>query len=168
MTNIVLFYNHQSPDYLGRWLSEIREYDHKQLEYCHDYIQVLFPNRLRSFFTPEAPILDDETESAFRESPQLQANLLRSLELMLDFYGFRSEPDGVIRPGPNFHQQAMNWLSPYNHNYLRITRILHCLMALGLSDHALQFHSCLCTHLYDYASEIGSQTMSYWNDVVQR
>src|SRR5437763_1771053 len=38
MSTIVDFYREQSPDYLGRTLREIRQWDHGRLEGIHDYI----------------------------------------------------------------------------------------------------------------------------------
>ena len=93
MSRIVAFYRHEAPDYLGRTLREIWQWDHDWLEDMHNYIQVLFPNRERSGVTPRAPVLDDEAVTAFRQDAELRANLARSHDLMLDFYGLKYLPE---------------------------------------------------------------------------
>lgn len=58
-----------------------------ELESTHDYIQWLFPLSSVSSASLEAPILDANAITEFRGSEKLRANLIRSLRVMLAFYG---------------------------------------------------------------------------------
>lgn len=45
--------------------------------------------------------------------------------------------------GPNYLRQAQNWVRRYDHNHLRITRIIRSLRVLGLEQEAqVFFHAC--------------------------
>ncbi|HEY6287985.1 MAG TPA: opioid growth factor receptor-related protein, partial [Nitrospiraceae bacterium] len=57
------------------------------LERTHDYIQWLFPLPERSSANPDAPLLSLADIRAFGESEELRSNLVRSLVVMLRFYG---------------------------------------------------------------------------------
>ncbi len=136
---LVGFYSGAIPDAQGRRLAVIQSWGFDELEHTHDYIQWLFPLRERSPVNPSAPILDSEVIAAFRSRRDLQDALLRSLETMLRFYGFKldcSDDHPNVRCSEQFDARAANWMTPGNHNHLRITRILICLRTLGFSSHA--------------------------------
>lgn len=89
---------------------------------------------------------------------------------MLEFYGFEfggddARPEVLDARGPAAQTRA--WLTPGNHNMLRITRVLRCLTLLGLTAHAHAFLAAL-ERLYGAgaASAIGPVTMHYWPDAV--
>lgn len=165
MSRIVAFYREESPDYLGRRLRDIWAWEDARLEERHNYIQVLFPNRDPSMFNAHAPLLDEGTIAAFQDDPQLRANLARSLDRILSFYGLAYHPETQeVLPTPQFPEQAANWLTPYNHNFLRITRILKCLMALGLPERAHAFLRCLEQIYEQYSEVIGEESLAYWQE----
>ncbi len=161
MSRIVSFYLGQAPDDHGRTIDQIWACRPGQLEVTHDYIQVLFPSRRPSQFHP-APLLDDETERAFRENPDLRERLLKSLDLMLGFYGLRREGAEVVEAA-DFRDRAANWLTPSNHNFLRITRILLCLKVLGLPEWATAFFRRLEAIYRQNASVVGEKTYRFWH-----
>lgn len=167
MSWLVGFYRGTEPDYLGRWLQEIWTWDHERLEMVHNYIQVLFPNAEPSMFNTRAPLLDEETITAFHQDPEMRANLRRSLDVMLNFYGLERNPvSGVIGPGPTFALRSSGWLAPGDHNFLRLTRILKCLMTLGLPEEARALFTCLQELYARFGSEIGAETFAYWQNAV--
>jgi hypothetical protein len=169
MSSIVDFYRGAKPDYLGRSLRDIWRWGHQRLELTHNYIQVLFPNQEPSHFNLNAPLLDQATIAAFRQEVQLRNNLATSLDVLLRFYGLEHQPQtGQVVKGPNFAERGRNWLTPYNHNYLRITRILKCLVALGLADRARAFLACLKELYSEYGDEIGPETLGFWEKAVPR
>lgn len=166
MSSLTEFYLGQSPDYLGRRLEDIWRWDNDQLEDCHNYIQVLFPNREPSGVTPRAPVLDQETIDAFRRDERLRRNLARSLDLMLRFYGLEYDAGtGRVAKRGDFERRAANWIHPLNHNYLRLTRILKCLVDLGLEDQAQALFRCLEEIATARPREIGP-AFAYWNEAV--
>ena len=81
-------------------------------------------------------------EAKALENDQLRARIIKSYELMLDFYGMvlEDKKTGKISRSKNFRPRYDN-LNNCFHNYLRITRILKCLGEVGLGDIA-SFASC--------------------------
>ena len=71
---------------------------------------------------------------------------------------------------PNFAAKATGWLSPGNHNHLRIRRILRCLTVLGLEAEAKAFLECLAEFYEDEQNKllpaISDETMLYWREAV--
>jgi hypothetical protein len=143
-THILHFYQ-VAPDHRDRFLREILAWSDDELERTHDYIQWLFPLTERSAFKSHAPVLDAEVIHEFRSRPELRENLRASLMRMLAFFGFRLLVDEPLRvvPAADFAEQEQNWLTPGNHNHLRITRILNSLRSLGLEEEATALFRCL-------------------------
>jgi hypothetical protein len=167
------FYEGTGPDHRGRHLAAIWDWSDDELERVHDYIQWLFPLREKSGFNPDAPLLDDATAQEFRERPELQANLRRSFLRMLKFYGLESRgaDPPAIHPSKSFPSRSTNWLTPSNHNHLRITRILKSLRELGLDPEAQAFFACLTT-LYEQEQQkhlpaISPDTFHYWRSATR-
>jgi len=158
---LIAFYRQEGTDDRGRRIDEIWSFSLEELEAVHDYIQWLFPLAERSAFNPGAPLLDDETIAPFREDATLRGNLERSLRVMLDFYGLAIAGQEILRV-PTFTERSRNWLTPYNHNFLRLTRILKSLSLLGLDDRATQLMACLEGIDRHRPGVIGAETMRYW------
>ena len=162
---VLRFYSGTGADDRGRRLEDVWRFSYEELEDVHDYIQWLFPLRERSAFNPGAPILDDAIVQRFASDETLRNNLERSLELMLDFYGLEIAGD-EIRRAPSFTERATNWLTPGNHNFLRLTRILKSLSLLGLHDRATQLLACLEEIYAAHGRVIGDRTLSFWRQAV--
>ena len=155
---LIAFYSREGTDDRGRRLDEIWSFSLEELETAHDYIQWLFPLRERSAFNPGAPLLDDETIAQFREDAALRGNLERSLRVMLDFYGLAIAGHEILRV-PTFGPRSRVWLTPHNHNFLRLTRIIKSLSLLGLHDRATQLLACL-----EGIPGIGEETRRHWRE----
>jgi len=167
-TRIIEFYCGRRPDHSGRYLRDIQGWTDDKLEAVHDYIQWLFPLPEPSGFNLAAPVLTTESIQEFRTHPELRQNLRESLSRMLSFYGLEvrlSEPLTVTR-SKTFASKEAGWLSPGNHNHLRITRILRCLSVLGLEAEAKAFFECLAEiyeeELSKPAPTISDETFEYW------
>jgi hypothetical protein len=168
---IVPFYLGQGFDVAGRSLAGIWAWDFEELECAHDYIQWLFPLTEVSAFNADAPLVDDSVIVAFAENSLLCQNLLQSVVVMLAFYGW----DGVVNdagelfiaPSANHVERKAEWICPCDHNYLRITRILKCLMTFGLKQPALAFYECLRQIYREHSDLIGGETFNYWSHAVQ-
>ena len=125
------FYRGTGCDTKGRTLGQILAWDDRQLESVHDYIQWLFPNYRPSEFNSQAPLLNETIVQAFKDEPALRNNLMASLRRMLRFYGLEvSGGLNEFRRARNAAQRQAVWLTPNNHNYRRITRILICLRVM--------------------------------------
>jgi hypothetical protein len=162
---LITFYGGKGTDDRGRRIDEIWRFSHEELESVHDYIQWLFPLAERSVFNPGAPLLDDDTIAHFRDDATLRKNLERSLRVMLDFYGLAIAGHEILRV-PTFGARSRNWLTPHNHNFLRLTRILKSLSLLGLLDRATQLLACLEEIARLRAGVISDETLRYWREAV--
>jgi Opioid growth factor receptor (OGFr) conserved region len=166
---LVPFYLGEQPDVRGRKIGEIWAWDFEDLECTHDYIQWLFPLAERSRFNDRAPVVDAQIVSTFQTDLRLQQNLLKSLEVMLRFYGlqFSNNAPGQIERSSTYPIRKQEWVQRFDHNYLRITRILKCLMTLRLVDVALPLYNCLQQIYREDSDKISSETFQYWTDAVE-
>lgn len=163
---LLTFYRATGRDRQGRLLAEIQRWPDDRLEYTHDFIQWLFPLRERSQFNSDAPLLDDAAIAAFQTEPGLRAALRASLACMLTFYGLEWD-GGAVRKAARYEERAREWLTPGNHNHLRITRILKSLMALGLEAEARSFFSCLVEIYEKERGRISARTFEFWSSAVK-
>ncbi|MEC4816291.1 MAG: opioid growth factor receptor-related protein [Scytonema sp. PMC 1069.18] len=166
---IVPFYLSEQPDTEGRMIDEIWAWDFDRLEYTHNYIQWLFPLKEKSSFNLYAPILNDEVIQKFHTDIRLQKNLLQSLTVMLKFYGLQDSLENghfVVKKAENYVIRKEEWINFGNHNYLRITRIIKCLIILGCESYARAFYQCL-EQIYNEESQlIGYKTFQYWTQAM--
>ena len=165
VTRLLRFYAGTGTDDRGRRLADIWRFSMDDLEGVHDYIQWLFPLAEQSAFNPGAPILDAESIEQFATDDVIRHNLGRSLRVMLTFYGLEVAGD-CIRPAPSFKDRSKIWLTPHNHNYLRLTRILKSLALLGLHGEAKQMLTCLQEIYANHQRVIGPATLAFWRDAV--
>lgn len=169
---IVPFYLGEKTDVEGRKIQDIWEWDFEELECSHDYIQWLFPIDEKSHFNPTAPIADDDVIQAFQSDLRLRTNLLRSFSVLLRFYGLvlsghEQAKVAVIR-SDNYPVRKQEWVNLFDHNYLRITRILKCLMNFGFQKEAQAFYECLKKIYREDGDQIGGETFQYWTHAVNR
>jgi opioid growth factor receptor-like protein len=167
---LVQFYYGHAPDFRGRMIAEILAWDHEQLERTHDYIQWLFPLKERSGANPSAPTLDDSQIAEFRSSRMLTKRVRDALQIMLDFYGLRCEETKVgprIVKSEMWNLRSKEWLTPENHNFLRVTRILISLRALGLEAYAQAFYAALVDIYRSERGNIGAHTFGFWQRTMQ-
>jgi hypothetical protein len=173
MGRIVDFYRGELRHPQGVTIGTIWEWDDRQLEYEHTYIQWLFPLREPSRAVPGSPTVTAAEVEEFRRDPALRERLLRSFRLMLGFYGFAmrqaADPgDGMtIEPAGDFDAKSRTWLTPVNHNHLRITRILKSLALLGLKREAVEWSTALQRVYAAKAEVIGPTTYEYWRGAVR-
>lgn len=170
---IVVFYSGGIDD-RGRTLESMLDWSDERLESVHDYIQWVFPTTTPSGVNPFAPLVTEATIAAFR-SPALRDRLRAALDRMLTFYGLARATDvtGRVSIGidvERFGRRAANWLTPGNHNHLRLTRIMQSLWTLGLRDEAAALQRCLVADIYKGpgAKKITRETVAYWQTALPR
>jgi hypothetical protein len=156
MSAILDFYRGTGGNGSGWRMDEVLSWSDAELEVVHDYIQWLFPLPEKSMANPFAPEIDKPTIAAFHKDAALQEALRSSLRRMLAFYGFAFEGDAIV-PAPDYSARASNWLTPGNHNHLRLTRMLRSLRVLGLEAEARALWQALQVV---YASDAGKQSIS--------
>jgi hypothetical protein len=165
---LIEFYAGRGTDFAGRRLDDIWRMSLDDLEYNHDYIQWLFPLRERSGVQPDVPVLDDTVIAAFA-APELHARLMRSAQLMAEFYGLEVvERDGttVIRRSGLFADRSRSWLTRGNHNFLRLTRIMKSLATLGHAAVAAAWLDTLESIYAEHPEVIGATTLRYWQSAI--
>lgn len=166
---LVRFHAGVATDSRGRKIVEILDWDDDRLEHVHDYIQWLFPLPERSAFNPGAPILTAADIAAFQQRPELRESLHRAFGRMLAFYGFAEtsiDPGvGIVR-ARDFARRAQDWTTPGNHNFLRISRILHAMTLLGLEHEAQAFLVALEALHAEDDDRFGAVTLRYWRQAV--
>lgn len=178
------YYRGTGTDHAGRHLDDVLAWDNEALEHVHDYIQWLFPNRDPSRANAAAPLLTADDITAFLADPGLRRTLLCAFERMLRFYGFRrvappeggvtrASPSDIVRhgiaivPAEDWEERARIWLSAYNHNHLRLTRIMKCLAALGREEDALALQRVLLALTEGpYQRSIARNTARYWREAL--
>ena len=161
--NLLPFYYGQEANNNSVTLQQILNWDDGQLETVHNYIQWLFPLTTPSGPNPTAPVLDQATIQTFQNDVLLKAQLLRSFRRMLTFYGLQmDEATRVITRAPNFNARAAVWLTPANHNFLRITRIIHSLRLLGLPEYSSAFLTIMQDIARNEGSAIVGNAPTFW------
>ncbi|GAB1598532.1 opioid growth factor receptor-like protein 1 [Argonauta hians] len=96
--------------------------DYNKLEFDHNYIQWLFPNR-EPGLNRKAFCLTDYEAKEISKDPLLRDRVLRSFHMMLDFYGMTMYGNKQIIRSSDYKARFAN-LNMRSHNFLRITRIL--------------------------------------------
>jgi hypothetical protein len=167
MTRIINFYCAIEGDDQGRMLADILNQDDRWLESVHDYIQWLFPNREPSEVTPWAPLITAEDESEFRNNEALKNRLMDSFCRMLAFYGMRISESRIVK-AENWDERKHNWFIRDTHNNLRVTRILKCLVALGLENEARHFFNTLKSLVEsELDSGISPTSIQFWTEAIE-
>lgn len=163
---LVAFYRDGAPDDRGRTLAEILAWPDEGLEAVHDYIQWMFPLPERSGANPSAPTLDEATIRAFHATAEMRNRLRQAFERMLRFYGLMWTGSAVER-APEFADRARDWITPMNHNHLRLTRILRSLRLLGLEVESAALYRTLEAICREYPTRISPRTCDFWRDAGQ-
>ena len=170
--SLLAFYAGVGTDSEGRYIGEILAWDDDQLEYCHDYIQWLFPTDQPSAFNFNAPRVLPRHREEFSRRAELRENLIHGLRRMLAFYGLEyHEERGQVHISRSvaWTLRKGNWLTPRNHNHLRLTRILTSLRLLGLPDHARALFLILDEIAQsDDGAAISSTSRAFWKSATER
>ena len=168
-SQLIAFYRGLGPDNSGRYLRDVQQQGLHELEAVHNYIQWLFPLPEPSAAVPNSPVLTPQDIGEFRKDARLKAGLLKSFEIMLTFYGLElADINGRLHvaPAASFPARSQVWLTPCNHNFLRLSRILRCLNQLGCERHARALLEALQDLYPRHSAVIGSTTFRYWQMAV--
>ena len=134
------------PDGRGRTLSMIMAFDDQTIESTHDFIQWIFPLDEPSRSHPGAPVLDLFEIEEIKSSEVAQANLMQSADW---YFGFLQRHD--------------HWIRQYDHNHLRITRVIKSLRLLVSDEVADRYKATLLNHIGDRISKISGRSCEYWS-----
>jgi hypothetical protein len=142
---VVLFLTGEGHDHRDRSLAEVLAFDDAMLERSHDYIQWLFPLPEASRFNLNAPVLTAEALAELGASDAAKANLRRARDRMLAFYR------------ANDH-----WLTGFDHNHLRITRIIRSLALTVGKDEAQRFLDEITALVEAAGRPVNALSLDYW------
>ena len=145
MTEIVSFLEGKSPDHRGRILAMLLQQTDHQAETTHDYIQWLFPLDEPSRSVNGAPVLTELEIDQIRQSSLAQANLAKSARW---FLGFLERND--------------YWITKYNHNHLRITRVIKSLRLLTSDKAADEFRDKVLAVAGDNLNLVDQKARGFW------
>lgn len=148
---LLAFLRGTGTDNHGRRLEDILEWDFDQMEKVHDYVQWIFPTDESSRYNSRVPLLTSELQRTARDDPEIRAAVRRALRKFCSFLGLEmveldGEPYLLVRKSPEFDARApVCWHTrgKGNHNWLRISRALHCLRLVGMDDEAAALLACL-------------------------
>jgi len=145
VTEIVGFLEGKTPDHRGRILAMLLQQTDHQAETTHDYIQWLFPLDEPSRSVNGAPVLTELDIDEIRQSSLAQANLAESARW---FLGFLERND--------------HWITKYNHNHLRITRVIRSLRLLASDEAADEFKDKVLVLAGDNLNLIDQKARGFW------
>ncbi len=135
----------QGQDGSGRTLADVLDFDNARLEREHDFIQWCFPLREPSRAVPGSPVLGEAEAEAIRRDSLAQSGLLAARVRMMRFY-----------------VQTKGWLTAFDHNHLRITRILTALRDLIGRDAAQAFFELVMRRVQAAGSPVNPDSLTYW------
>jgi len=139
--NLIPFYRGEKPNVHGYTLEQILAFDDTEMERHHNFIQWLFPTK-RLGADPQAALLDPPMIQAIKTDSRVQANLLRSFDKMLGYYGLERKASAVVKAS-NFAARKKYWTINGAHNLLRMTRMITSMGMLGCKTEAKNFGECI-------------------------
>lgn len=143
--SLVDFLNGTGPDHQGRYLRDIWDFDDKAIEQTHDFIQWMFPLEEKSESVPGVPTLSPEDIVAIRTNGVARANLERSAQWYLGFL-----------------QRNEHWIISYNHNHLRITRVIKSLGLLSNQNNGISFRIEVYRLIGERLTQISKKSQTFW------
>ena len=143
-------------------------YDH--LERHHGYIQWLFPIQEQGLNHMAQPLQKHEIQ-VLKKDKDAMKRLIKSYELMLDFFGMKlvDRDSGKIGRSDKSQKQQYKLLNYSFHNYLRITRILKCLGEFGFEHYQAQFCTFVISEIFEHGELKNTlkSCLSYWGKVIK-
>ena len=147
--NFYKFLKNEEADFKERYLKDIWKYNHEEIEKYHDFIQLIFPTNKQSMSVFHKYYLYDVKQiEQINNDKDIRENILYSANWFI-----------------NFLENKSHWKSGYNHNQLRITRIIECLKLLVSDEEAHNFYKKV-TSLIDDKNTINKMTYKYWEDAL--
>ena len=143
--NILAFLSGHGTDDQRRSILELMDRDDEFWERTHDFIQWLFPLAEASRSVRHAPVLTDDEIKQIRESQPIQANIQRSVLRYKEFLA------GTTK-----------WRSGYDHNHLRISRVIKSLRLLVSDEAANSFKYWVAGQLGDQIDSIHAESRRHW------
>lgn len=166
LQNFENFYLNGIPNTDNKTLLQMWNFSFAEKEWNHEYIQWMFPIDVKSTFNDKAPVCTVEEFLQLRQNPKIVQNIRTSFASILEFYGLQyHEGTHEVVQGKDFEERSKAWRTQFDHNHLRITRILRCLSLFGLNNEALAFNQYLQT--FKDKNIINEESFTYWENAAQ-
>lgn len=140
---LVAFYTNMMPipsyESLRAKFNDVLAWPDDVWEKTHDFIQWLFPLPETSKFNLAAPLLTEEDRQGFIHKGEMRDNLERAYYRFIEFMGLFADAAGLHIKATS-HKLDM-WQKE-NHNWLRMSRVLRCLVLCERED--------LATELFEF------------------
>jgi len=151
-------------------IDEVWGFSDKDLENTHNYIQWLFPIVEPDYWNRDTPKLSEDDILQFKENKPLKTKVIKSLIILSRFWGFNWgwDTDGKLKlkKGYSYEEKSKNWQTHMNHNFLRMTRVIHCLNDLGLYDIAEAFYNGIMQIALENPEKINATSIVYWRNAM--
>ena len=135
----------KEPDFKGRMIQDIWNYSDEEIEGIHDFIQILLPLNKKSQSVFHGHYLDtDDLVQSLKDDEQVKKNILKSSEWFLSFL-----------------KRHDYWKKEYNHNQLRITRVIECLRLIAGDKEADNFYKSVLELCSDV--KLSKTTLDFWS-----
>lgn len=161
---IVEFYRGERGNQNGHMLDEILTWSNGALDMDHDWVQWAFPSNEASMLNGEAPVMTKAESELFENDPSLQGKMEQSFLRFLSYLGFKMaqeiHQDGKLEVyiEPIESENTPWWLRSFNHNMLRVTRVLKALRLTGHTEYAVALYNALLK----FEENVSPNTWQYW------
>ncbi len=164
------FYLNKEPNPNGLYLKDLWHFSDWEFENTHDFIQWMFPLELKSNHSKTAPVVSKKDLEEMLNDPDVRKNLLKSLNVAEDFWGFTVEHQSITGEKPVGFKRydSLNWPALSHHNYIRISRVIHSLKIFGLDKEAQELYEFLENEFYAiYRLQVGQETLESWKNALK-
>ena len=142
------FLSKEGKDFKGRTLESIWSFSDEDIERTHDFIQILFPLNKPSESAFHGYYLDSEDLiEQIRSNTIARENILKSSNWYLSF----------------LTRNVWLWNRNYDHNQLRITRVIECLRLLISEDEADKFYDDVLKIIKDN-NKVNQTSLNFWKN----
>ena len=146
--DFLIFLSKEGKDFKGRTLESIRSFSDEDIERTHDFIQILFPLNKPSESAFHGYYLDSEDLiEQIRSNTIARENILKSSNWYLSF----------------LTRNVWLWNRNYDHNQLRITRVIECLRLLISEDEADKFYNDVLKIIKDN-NKVNQTSLNFWKN----
>ena len=141
------FLINEEPDFKEIFLSDIWNFSNEEIEYKHDFIQLIFPlNKPSNAVFNNLYLKSIKEIDMLKQDDLVQENLIRSRNWFI-----------------NFLKNNNHWKSYSDHNQLRSTRVIECLRLLANDNVADYFYEEIL-QLVGKNPKINQTTLEFWQN----
>ena len=142
------FLSNDGNDFKGRTLKLIWSFSDENIEGTHDFIQIVFPLNKPSDHAFHGYYLDSEDLiQQIRDNLTARDNILKSSRWYFSF----------------LKRNIWLWNRNYDHNHLRITRVIECLRLLVSEEESNKFHKDVLEIIKD-DNKINQTSLNFWKN----